>query len=321
MRPLFAVAAAGAPATVQDLGRTGHQRTGMVAGGAMDAFALQVANLLVGNERGAAALEVGAGRLTLRALDAGVAAVCGAPLGAELGGRPAPLWRSFAFGRGQELAWRGASAGAWAYLAVAGGIEVEPVLGSRSTYLRAGLGGLGGRVLRVGDELSAGEAPRRQERLAGRALAPADLPPVGPNAAVRTMRGPDFALLGADSAREFFSAEYRVTPRSDRMGYRLSGPALERPAGAEALSEPVAAGAVQAPPDGQPILLMADRQTCGGYPVVAAVASADLPLAAQVRPGGTIRFVEVSLDAAQELAAAREELLRVLESACRDARP
>jgi antagonist of KipI len=192
------------------------------------------------------------------------------------------------------------------YLAVAGGFAIAPVLGSRSTFLRAEFGGLQGRALRDGDVLQAPEFARRiighwhlDERI---------LPAYSTAPTVRVVSG---AQAGAFQG-ELFSSEFKVSPQSDRMGVRLAGPALVRVGAGELVSATVVPGTIQVPPDGQPIVLMADAQTIGGYPQVAHVISVDLPLVAQLRPGDTVRFREVPLAEAHELAVSRERVLGML---------
>lgn len=305
--------------TVQDLGRPGHQHEGIPAGGAMDPVALRVANLLVGNDEGAAALEitVSGPRIVLDA--PALIALGGAGLGATIDDVPVPAWRPVRVAPGATLAFRGAGSGCRAYLAVAGGIDVPVVLGSRSTYLRAGIGGVEGRALRRGDVLSSGTPaalgariaaaiaePRSGASVAAWGAGPTLRPPYSVAPVVRLLPGAHADALTTASRRLLHDAELRVDPRSDRMGYRLAGATLELRAPLELLSEPVAFGTVQLPPGGQPIVLMADRQTTGGYPRIGEVATADLPLLAQLRPGDRLRFRPVSLAEAQALYLQRE---------------
>ena len=287
--------------TVQDLGRRGHRSSGVPLSGAMDPFALRVANLLVGNAEDAAALEC-----TLRGPELVFSAdTVVAVTGAVFAGVPA--WRPWVVRADVPLKLGPVQRGCRGYLAVAGGIGVAPVLGSRSTYLRAGLGGFQGRALRDGDVLPAtatvrrvGEHWRIDERI---------LPAYATVPRVRVVRGAQAAEFGS----ALRGAEFRITPQSDRMGLRLGGPRLLRIGGAvELVSSAVAPGTVQIPPDGQPILLMADAQTIGGYPQAAHVVSVDLPLVAQLRPGDGLRFEAVSLAEAQELILAQERSLALL---------
>jgi antagonist of KipI len=316
--------------TVQDLGRPGYQHLGVLVGGAMDALALRVANLLVGNAQGAAGLEITLLGPTIRFEADYLIALTGADLSPTLNGQPAPMHRPVAVRAGAVLAFGAVRAGCRAYLAVAGGLAVPPVLGSRSTYLRAGLGGWHGRALRAGDELPVGEPPAAGQQL-GQAVAKESLaigwaaarwtpgptlcPRPRPAPIVRAVRGPEYGQFAAASQRAFWHEPFAITPAADRMGYRLQGPVLQRATGTELLSSAVTFGTVQVPPGGQPIVLLADAQTTGGYPRLAQVITADFSALAQARPGQALRFQEVSLAEAQTLYLAQERRLRALRQA------
>lgn len=297
---------AGLFTTVQDLGRTGHRARGVPLSGAADPFALRLANLLVGNPEGAAGLEFTLVGPELKFERDTFVAITGAH-GAAL-----PGCRPIAIRRGATLRIGPLTGGCRGYLAVAGGIDVPAVLGSRSTYARAGLGGLAGRALRDGDELAVPETQRSvsehwriDERI---------LPAYSPAPAVRVVPAAQTAEFGADWAK----AEFTVSAQSDRMGARLRGAALPRHAGRELASSPVTPGTVQVPPDGQPIVLLADAQTIGGYPQIATVISVDLPLVAQLRPGDRVRFHMVAPAEAHRLTAAREHGLSLLREGLKE---
>ncbi|HET6204717.1 MAG TPA: biotin-dependent carboxyltransferase family protein [Planctomycetota bacterium] len=292
------VVRAGPFATVQDLGRFGHLRHGVPPSGAMDPFALEVANLLVGNPRGAAALEVAPGRLALRCLAEGLFAVTGADLDATVDGKPAPRWEAFAVHGGETLSFGRALGGVFAYLALAGGIDVDEVMGSRSTYVRARLGGFEGRPLGRGDLLRAGPiaAPLRP---AGRRLPREVIPSYSRRVEARVILGPDLDRFTEQALATLLASPFEVTPRSDRMGYRLRGPSLRHRGGADILTDALATGSVQVPPDGQPIVLLADRPATGGYARIATVITADVGKVAQSPPGGTVSFRSVEIEQAQ----------------------
>jgi antagonist of KipI len=291
---------AGQYTTVQDLGRSGWRAAGVPLGGAMDPFALRIANLLVGNPENAAALEFTlAGPELAFSADTVVALA-----GAECDGLPA--LQSVKVRAGERIALGGCRRGSRGYLAVAGGIAIALVLGGRGTYLRAGFGGWEGRLLRDGDVLPVTPAAREvgdHWRVDARVLPAYSAAPT-----VRVVRGAQCAEFG----RAFWENEFRVAPQSDRMGLRLQGPKLERADADDLLSSAVAPGTVQVPPDGQPIVLMADAQTIGGYPQIAHVVTVDLPLLAQLRAGDAVRFADVTLDEAQRLLLARERMLGIL---------
>ena len=307
--PLLHVESPGLLTTVQDEGRWGHQRDGMVVAGAMDPFASAVANLLVGNPRGAAVLEITLLGPALRALADIRLALCGGDLSPSIDGFPVPLWKTFTLRESQTLISGRRRAGARAYLAVAGGFTVPAVLGSRATFLRARIGGFEGRSLRTGDVL---EGWPQSLPSGERGLRPSDIPDYGLPAVLRVLPGPHSSAFTGEGRDTFFSSTYAVSLQSDRQGFRLTGPTVARAGAADILSEAMPWGGVQVPPDGQPILLMADRQTTGGYPLVGVVFSADLPRAGQLAPGDAVRFQSVPLAEAHELAMRQERWLRVV---------
>lgn len=310
--PLLRVESPGLLTTVQDRGRWGHQRDGMVVAGAMDPFAASVANGLVGNGRGAALLEITLLGPVLCALADVRLAVCGGDLSPSVDGQPLPLWKTMTLREGQTLTFGRRRSGARAYLAVAGGLAVPAILGSRATFLRGHLGGLEGRRLQAGDVL---EGISQQLSSAERGLRPADTPVYSLPAVLRVLPGPHSSAF-TDAGRDtFFSAVYTVTPQSDRQGFRLDGPAVARADEADILSEAMPLGGIQVPPDGQPILLMADRQTTGGYPLVGVVIGADVSRAGQLAPGDPVRFQAVTLAEAHDLAVRLERWLRIVEGA------
>lgn len=294
------VVRAGMLTTVQDLGRRGHRAAGVPLSGAADALALRLANWLVGNSGDTAALEVTLIGPELEFPFAVVMAVTGASFPGM------PSWQPVRVAAGTRIKLGSAISGCRGYIAIAGGIDVKPVLGSASTYLRGGLGGAGGRALRDGDVLSIGKTSRVPEghwRIDARVL-----PAYSSSPTVRVVRGRQAEEFGG----ALFNTEFKVTPRSDRMGVRLSGAAMKRDNSRELISTAVAPGTIQVPPDGQPIVLLADAQTIGGYPQVAHVISVDQPLVAQLRPGDSLRFSEVSLEEAQKLLLACERTLALL---------
>lgn len=284
---------------IQDLGRPGYAKYGIPPSGAADAFAARAANLLVGNHTGDAVLEITMAGPVVRFRRDCLIAIAGADLAPRIDGVEVPGWTACAVRSGSVLEFDERRSGMRAYLAVAGGIQVTPVLGSRSTYARGGFGGLGGRALRSGDLLDVGTPSAPPARLAGRYLPPERRPSYRPHPEIRVVLGPHQDRFPPTTLETFLSATYTVAPVSDRMGYRLLGPALERREPADILSIGMPLGGIQVPGDGQPIALMSDHQTTGGYPLIAVVASADLPLMAQLAPGDSLRFRAVSLDEAR----------------------
>lgn len=309
--PLLRVEAPGLLTTVQDGGRWGHQRDGMVVAGAMDPFAASVANSLAGNLRGAAVLEITVLGPALRALADVRLALCGGDLSPSVEGQPVLMWKTFTLREDQTLVFGRRRSGARAYLAVSGGFSVPMVLGSRATFLRGHLGGFAGRRLEADDVL---EGSPQHLTPAERGLRPADVPDYALPAVLRVLPGPHLSASPDTGRDPFFSATYTLSPQSDRQGYRLNGPAAARADRADILSEAMPVGGVQVPPDGQPILLMADRQTTGGYPLIGVVIAADLPRAAQLAPGDPVCFQAIELAEAQALAVRQERWLRVVGS-------
>jgi antagonist of KipI len=295
----------GALATIQDLGRWGHQALGVPVCGALDTWSHRVANRLVGNHEGAAAIEVTFGEFAATVDEARLAAVTGAPLDIDVDGRRLSSPAVFGMARGTHVTLGAASRGSRAYLAVRGGFDVPRVLGSRATDLRSGFGGLHGAALRVGDIVPLGPASPVAARLADAQLSPA---PWLPRPAVATRLRVLASTRSADVAvaRALTAAEWTLTPACDRMGYRLEGSSAPRIETPDVLTMPTAIGSIQVPPSGQPILLMSDRQTTGGYAQPAAVIAADLPVAAQLAPGDRVRFVACSLDEARAALVERE---------------
>ncbi len=292
--------------TVQDLGRAGWGAAGVPPSGAMDELSFRAANLLAGNDEDAAALEITVGGPELVFDTERLAALAGAAVPVHIDGEPIRVSRTFLIPAGAALSIGKTRSGARCYLAVAGGFDLAAVLGSRSTLVAAGFGGLHGRALKVGDELPIGPAkgPHRE-----RALAHGTLPELARETILRVVRGPQEEAFTGGGLDAFYSGPYRVSPRSDRAGVRLEGTPFELVGAADLDPEGVVTGAVQVPADGMPIVLGPDRPATGGYAKVATVISADLPLLAQARPGDTLRFAAVDIEAARE---AWRERLRTL---------
>ncbi|MFK0228773.1 biotin-dependent carboxyltransferase family protein [Streptomyces sp. NPDC090303] len=281
----FAVVRAGALTTVQDLGRTGHAHLGVPRSGALDPAAARLVNRLVGNAEDAAVLETTVDGCALRLRCAVTVAVGGAPCPVRVDGRPAAWGTAVRVGAGSVLEVGSAARGLRSYVALGGGVAVAPVLGSRSTDL---LSGLGPPPLAEGAVLPLGAAPAVR--------GPVDAPPwPGPpdELVLRVRLGPREDWFTAPALRAFTTRAYRVSPASNRIGLRVEGPALERAVPGELPSEGMVLGAVQVPPDGRPVVFLADHPTTGGYPVVAVVREADLGAAAQAVPGTRVRFVAV----------------------------
>ncbi|MFG6456190.1 biotin-dependent carboxyltransferase family protein [Roseateles sp. BYS96W] len=300
---------AGPLATVQDLGRTGWRDRGLSLCGALDDLALRAGNLLVGNPADAAALEFTLDGATLRFHRDACIAITGSDADAMLDGQPLRPWWRAAVRAGQTLRLGAPRERMRSYVAVRGGIAVPAVLGSCSTDLKAGFGGLAGRALRKGDHLPLRDVPPlgREARRVGMRPPPWD-------ASVRVLPGPEHGDFNADAIAALDATDWTVTPQSNRMGYRLAGPALARVRGGELASHGVLPGVVQVPPSGQPIVLLADAQTTGGYPRIAVVIRADLWKLGQLRLGARLRFVRCTPDEAVAAWRAQRLLLDQMRS-------
>jgi len=309
----FVVIKGGILTTVQDAGRWGYQGRGVPVAGPMDPYAHRLGNALVGNDRHAATLEITLLGPELEFASERVVAITGGQFTVTLDAKPAPSNAAFVAAAGARLRFGPRLQGARAYLAIEGGIDVPRVLGSRSTHVISGLGGFAGRAVRAGDTVPLGP------RLAARpsVAVPPDivLPLPAREATVRILPGPQVDLFAADAVQTLQSAPYVIGPNSDRMGFRLSGPKLNHASGADIVSDATPLGALQVPASGQPILLMADRPTTGGYPKIATVITADLPVAAQLAPGDEILFACCSPHDALAALIAQERALLRLESA------
>jgi antagonist of KipI len=299
--------------TVQDLGRYGYQQYGVPVSGAMDRRSFIIANRLVGNRDNDAGLEITVNGPELLFEQNAIIAITGGELGPSVNGIGIPRWTSVWIERGSRLTFGARRAGARGYLAIAGGIDVPIVLGSRSTHTYSRTGGMQGRALVQGDVLMGGTPPPRTRATIGRAL-PERLHPVYSTVTtLRILPGPQGFAFAQHALARLTSRPYRLSTQSDRMGYRLDGPKVTHTEAEEWISDGTAMGALQVPADGQPILLMADRHTTGGYPKIAVVISADLHLAAQLLPGETIEFKTTTLPEAQVLMKAEwMEIDRVL---------
>jgi antagonist of KipI len=301
---------AGFLSSVQDLGRTGFRQFGVSSSGALDPFALRVANLLVGNDAAAAGLEITHGGSRLHFEDERIVAWCGGEFDVRVGAKSLPAGHAARVHAGEEVKFGRSEIGCRCWLAIAGGVNVPDVLGSRSTDLRAQFGGFEGRTLRHGDQLQLGKF--RPSQTAGTEristwTAPHDwASPAKRRPTLRFTPGVYWNRFNAPTLRRLTSEAFTVSPDSDRMGVRLDGPELKRMDNVDLISEAVAPGTIQVPPSGKPILLLGDCQTIGGYPKIAHVITVDLGVAAQLCAGDHARFSEVSLADAHRLLLERE---------------
>ena len=287
--------------TLQDGGRYGYQRFGVPESGPMDRFAFSAANYLVGNDWETTALEIGIdGPLLEFGMDC-LIALCGAGFELLINEQPMPLWTSIFIRQGSLLQVRKKGSGSWVYLAVSSGIKIEPVLGSSATYLKGKFGGFEGRSLQANQVLYCGSQAYSYVGLAGSEIPEKARPLYAENPQLEVIPGPQDDCFTQAGLETFLGSEYKLSPTSDRMGYRLEGPEIEHTQGADILSDGMLFGSVQVPASGQPIVMMSEHPTTGGYTKIASVVSADLPILAQCTAGvSRIRFKTTTLENAQE---------------------
>lgn len=288
----------GALTTVQDAGRFGFLQSGISVSGVMDSYSHRTANLLVDNPPEEAVLEVTLMGPILEFQCSTRIAVTGAVMQPKINDQPVPMWQTIPVKEGDHLSFAPIQGGCRAYIAFAGGLDVPVIMGSKSTNLKAQLGGFEGRMLKREDVVPL-KAPSGEAKLW--AASEECVPKFPTQITLRVVLGPQEDLFTEEGIASFLNTEYLVTPANDRMGYRLEGEEITHKAGADIVSDGIVMGAVQVPSSGQPIILMADRQTTGGYTKIATVATADLPLLAQAQAGTKIRFQQVSVEEAQQL--------------------
>ena len=294
--PIFKVLKPGLQTTVQDLGRYGFREFGLSPSGAMDPYSLQIGNLLVGNNLGEAGLEAPLIGPVLMALHDISIAICGGNQTPQINGQEVPLWKSIVIKKGEILSFGEQKEGARTYICIAGGIDVPLVLNSKSTYLTGKFGGIEGRALIEGDTLLGNPFTRRNRFLHTQLI-----PKYSNQLTVRIIVGPHTGKFTTAGLETFLNEEYSISSRSNRMGYQLSGPKIEHSSTADIISDAIPLGGIQVPSSGQPIILMAEHQTTGGYSRIGTVISADIPRLAQAQQGTKVRFKEISLQSAQDL--------------------
>ncbi|XXM74356.1 biotin-dependent carboxyltransferase family protein [Lysinibacillus sphaericus] len=314
--------------SVQDLGRYGYQKYGVIVSGSMDPIAHRISNWLVGNDENEAVIEMTLTGPVLEFQETYLISICGGDLSPSIDGQPVPLWRSVLVKKGSTLKFGRCKSGARTYLAIAGGLDVPSVMNSRSTYLRAGIGGYDGRNLKEGDLLHSGEVLEDSQEMIEYltpyleegnfteidwSISSEFISIHRSQKAIRVMEGPEFGLFTEDSRQAFFEKPFKVSPQSDRMGYRLEGTKLGLEQDTDMISEAVSFGTIQVPSDGNPIILLADRQTTGGYPRIGQIASVDLPLIAQTKPGEELSFSPITHEESQKLLIDRGKQLRHLK--------
>lgn len=301
--------------TIQDLGRFGFQKYGVIASGAMDHLSHRLANILVGNSESEATIEMTIIGPTIQFEKDCVIAICGADFNPLLNGNLIAMWKPLMVSKGSILEIGTVNRGCRGYLAVSGGFAIETILNSKSTYLRGKMGGFNGRPLQENDQITFGQAGKSIKVNNNWRPTTKLVPNLSPTKLIRVIKGRQHERFNEESKHAFFTTPYEVTINSDRMGFRLTGSKLSLKQPEEMISEGVSFGTIQVPIEGNPIILMADCQTTGGYPKIAQVVTVDLPHLAQAKPGDTIRFTEISHEEAQRLYLRRESIIKIMKKA------
>lgn len=284
--------------TIQDRGRWGFQKFGMPVAGAMDIFSMRLANLLVGSYEYSAVLESTLLGPEIEFLCNEIISITGADMNPKINGRPVLMWTSILVAKGDVLSFSGASSGLRTYIAFSRGLDVPDVNNSKSTYVKSGIGGYKGRKLLDGDIVS---LENENIELIGRYIKSEYIPSMKKQAKIRVVMGPQDDYFPKESIKTFLNSTYKITMESDRMGYRLEGPEIKHKNSPDIISDGIVFGSIQVPGQGQPIILMADRQTAGGYTKIATVIFSDLPTLAQMGPGSSINFEKVEIKEAHKI--------------------
>jgi antagonist of KipI len=310
--------------TIQDNGRFGYRKEGIIVSGAMDGWALRIGNLLTGNDEKEAGLEITQQGPVLFFEAPQLIAITGADLSPTINQQPVPLWRPVFVNKGSVMEFGKPHKGCRAYVTFAGGLPIPQILGSRSTYLHARIGGWQGRALQQGDIIPFNKeytllplSDMRGHKNAFTAtrwtISPDLLPMYEKDPVIRMIKGPEYELFTEESKDYLTNSSFQISPQSDRMGYRLKGPALSLKTPGEMLSTAVTFGTIQVPASGSSIILMADHQTTGGYPRIGQVVSADFSRLAQAPACSFISFQEVSLKEAQQLFIRQEKKIQLIK--------
>lgn len=313
----FRVLQPGLFTTIQDLGRYGYESQGVPTSGAMDEFAFRIANILLGNEENAPALEITMLGPTLEVLEDVAVAITGAQLPVEVNGKKRTVWTSFPLKKGDVLSLGAVSSGCRAYLAVNGGFKADVAMGSASTYTRGKLGGLEGRPLKKEDLLfrELGNKPARFYRVDERYV------PTYKNVAeIGVILGPQDDYFDEENIRLFLNSTYAITKDSDRMGYRLEGPQIRAKQKHDIITDGIVPGVIQVPASGNPIIMLKDAQTTGGYAKIATCIWSDLPKLAQLKPGDKVKFIAISVEEAQKLLGDMENSIEQIKATLRGVR-
>lgn len=291
--------------TIQDMGRYGYQETGMSVSGVMDTRSTALANILVGNDENEAVLEITMMGPMIEFTEDNIIALTGGDLGAKINGTAMPRYQAVSVKKGQTLSFGGMFGGSRAFLAVAGGLDVPVVMGSKSTNLKSKIGGLEGRKLGTGDEIAFAAPKTWLPNMELRKLPIPDF--TAKSHVLRVLMGPQDDAFTPAGIQTFLNSTYTISNEYDRMGCRMQGDVIEHKNGGDIITDGISFGAVQVPSHGNPIVMMADHQTTGGYTKIANVISVDLPILAQCMPGCKIQFQAVTIEEAQELYCAEKK--------------
>lgn len=309
----FKVIKAGIFDTIQDLGRFGFQQYGMPVSGAMDPYALRIGNRLLGNEENEAGLEISTPGLSLEVPNQTVITITGANFNPTINNSPAPMWEVIEVKKGDIISFNQIKSGCRSYLLATGGIDVPIILGSKSTYVRGKIGGLKGRSLKKADIINIGKTNQELQNIIGRKVPANNLPAYHEENEIRVILGPQDDYFINEELHAFLNSFYEITVNSDRMGYRLKGPKIESKNGSDIITDGIPLGSIQVPRDGMPIVMLADRQTTGGYAKIATVISVDMDKFAQMKPGDKVKFTQINLEEAHQLLDEREKKITEIQ--------
>jgi len=299
--------------TIQDLGRFGFQQYGMPISGAMDSYALRIGNRLLENKENEAGIEISTPGLSLGVLNQTVIAITGANFNPTINNSPAPMWEVIEVKKGNIISFNQIKSGCRSYLLAAGGIDVPTILGSKSTYVRGNIGGLKGRPLKKADIINIGNPNQKLQDIIGRKVPFINIPDYHKENEIRVVLGPQDDYFTKDGLHTFLNSFYEITVDSDRMGYRLKGPKIKSKKGSDIITDGIPPGSIQVPRDGMPIVMLADRQTTGGYAKIATVITVDMDKFAQMKLGDKIKFTQVSLEEAHRLLSEREKKITEMQ--------
>ncbi|NLY36100.1 MAG: biotin-dependent carboxyltransferase family protein [Tissierellia bacterium] len=308
---------AGLLTTIQDRGRWGYQQYGISVAGAMDQFAMNVANLIVGNNKDAAVLECTYSGPEIEFCCDESICLTGADMDPKINGNPVQMWTSLLLRAGDKLTLKGAKNGLRSYIAFSRQLDVSLIMGSKSTYIRGKLGGLHGDKLSAGDEIGLGE---KDPNYVGSYLSKEHIPNYKSHANLRVVMGPQDDCFTEEALWTFLNSTYCISTDADRMGYRLDGPTIQHIEGADIISDGIVMGSIQVPGNGLPIIMMSDRQTTGGYTKIATVITSDLSTLAQMGPGSTVEFSRVSVEESHSIYKGYMNKLTEIEAAIKSRR-